>query len=331
MHGIKDECYRKIKEDESVKLPDGFDVNLPFLAYGFFKPRQLAYHLIKGYVYNKPIHTTINYVSKHINGMPVLVNETREDWEVDAYYMVFKRGKKATKAYKTISLTKHKNIYKWEVINVRNKDGEYEPMNVLMNASDKSFPIYTFKWNNYDWRDDPIYGNTLNYLDENIARLKTEFNDELNETDNFMRFIEVQSLYRTLWTAIDRFLTFRYGNTQNFNVRKWADEYFFKDSLKSNYDALRQQKFYENDVDNGEIDIRNDDWCSTVYNAKDLQDYDLNGDKPTCSALYYYTLRNNVVHAGKMLPPEVNMVLNALLGLTEIFRYSIDVVSNKKY
>lgn len=54
-------------------------------------------------------------------------------------------------------------------------------------------------------------------------------------------------------------------------------------------------------------------------------------DAPTCSALYYYTLRNNVVHAGKIMPTEVNMLLNALLGLTEIFRYSIDKVSKKRY
>ena len=47
-------------------------------------------------------------------------------------------------------------------------------------------------------------------------------------------------------------------------------------------------------------------------------------------SLYYYTMRNNVVHSGKMLLQEVDVVLNALLGLTEIFRYSLNAFQRKK-
>lgn len=333
MYNVNDECYMEIKSEESVELPDDLDLSLPFLAYGFFKPRQLSYHLIRGYVYNKPEHTIINNVLNHINGMPILDYKIRDDLEIDAYYMEFKKGKKAKKAYKTISLTKNKKIYKWDVIQVKNKEGEYEPMNVLMNAAKKSFPIYTYKWNSYDWRNDPIYQKTLDYVDENIARFKIYFNNDYDSNDPhlFMRFIDVQSVYRTLWTAIDRFLTFRYGDFQQFNVRKWADEDFFKEALEENYDALFQQEFYESNDSEGKVDRRNNDWSATIFSARNLDDYDLHPLKSTCSAMYYYTLRNNVVHAGKMLPNEVNMVLNALLGLTEIFRHSIDVVSKKKY
>lgn len=322
MVDIKDECYRERRKRDSPGIPDKENLKFPFLAYGFFKPHQLAYHLIKGYVYDAhPI--TINNKLNHINGMPVLEYETFDNWEVRAYIIDFKKPKRK-KAYKTISLTKHKNIYKWDVITVLNHEGKLKKVNALMNASDEADSIYTMEWNDYDWRNDPIYQKTLDYLDENIAQLKIELNSDDEEIDNFMKFIKVQSLYRTLWTAIDRFLTFRYGDVQSWNVRKWADEQFFKDALKENYDALCKQQFYNDD-------LKNNDWKDIVFSAKDLAEFELNEQKPTCSALYYYTLRNNVVHAGKMLLNEVNMLLNALLGLTEIFRYSIDYISNKKY
>lgn len=41
---MEDECYKEYKKHRkriSVKLPN--DITLPFLAYGFFKPCQLAY------------------------------------------------------------------------------------------------------------------------------------------------------------------------------------------------------------------------------------------------------------------------------------------------
>ena len=49
----KNDCYEE-RKNKSVWLPKKENMELPFLAYGFFKPRQLAYHLIKGYVFNKP-------------------------------------------------------------------------------------------------------------------------------------------------------------------------------------------------------------------------------------------------------------------------------------
>lgn len=125
--------------------------------------------------------------------MPILeYTRYKNNWNVDAYIMEFEYGKE-DKAYETISLSRNKFVYKWDVISICGVD-----VNVLMNVSDKSFPIYTYKWNKYDWREDPIYENTLKYLDKNISRLKIEFNNDVDKINNFMRFIEVQSLYRDI-------------------------------------------------------------------------------------------------------------------------------------
>lgn len=126
-----------------------------------------------------------------------------------------------------------------------------------------------------------------------------------------------------MWSTLDRLITFRYGDYQTWNVRKLSQEHFFKEALKNNYNALSKMEFY------GKNDYRNDDWDDEVYSAENLRCYKLDPKQLTCSALYYYTLRNNVVHSGKMMPQEINMVLNALLGLTEIFRYSINKLRKK--
>lgn len=304
----KDECYRKQREMKSAGLPK--DISLPFLAYGFYKPNQLAYSTIKGYVFNKPKHITINYELNHINGMPVLENKINPNSKVDAYMMEFKYAKQET-AYKRIGYGKNKHVYKWEVINLSGQE-----VNVLMNAGDKSYPIYTDKWENYDWRDDPIFKYTISYLDKNIDKLKEKLDGKFEDGPylvDFETFIEVQSAYMVLWTALDRFLTFRYGDTKTWNVKKLSEEHFFKKSLTKNYNALSKQEFYNDS-------LLNTAWEKTVFSAEDLEEYELTPNKPTCSALYYYTLRNNVVHAGKMMPEELNIILNALLGLTEIFK-----------
>ena len=49
-----DECYNEQWKPESVGQPNKENKDLPFLAYGFFKPHQIAYSQIKKYVKGKP-------------------------------------------------------------------------------------------------------------------------------------------------------------------------------------------------------------------------------------------------------------------------------------
>ena len=120
-----DDCEARILEYGSPKLPD--DISLPFLAYGFYKPHQLAFSRIKKFIYNKPTPVKINYELNHVNGMPVLENKIRENADVNAYIMEFKHAKQK-KAYRTICYGKNAKIYEWNVINVNN-----QKVNVLMN------------------------------------------------------------------------------------------------------------------------------------------------------------------------------------------------------
>ena len=118
-------------------------------------------------------------------------------------------------------------------------------------------------------------------------------------------------LYMLLWTSIDRFLTFRYGETKKNNVIFLSEEESFKIALKK-YVEEDERVFHNR---------------KTVYSVRDLREYELNPNKPTCSAMFYYTIRNNVVHSGKVLMMEERMLSKALEQLTRIFN---DVVEAAK-
>lgn len=309
----RDECYDKYRELESAGLPD--DVSLPFLAYGFFKPHQLAYSQIKRNVceYEK---ADIHYQLMNLNGMPVLHNKAING-SVDAYVIRFEEGKE-TYPYRAIGYSRNMHIYSWEVVSIEDADGNCQDVNVLMYAGDKSPKnFHGFENNNYDWRNDPVFDNTLKYLDMNIKGLKG-MNFQY-KWDDLKPLIGVQSLYMSLWSALDRFLSFRYGKSQTRNVKLLSDEKSFRKSLKKNYNAIKDKGFYGGDSQ----------WKDEIFSAEDLTNYNLDRDKPACSALYYYALRNNVVHSSKVSPQEMDTVWNALVGLTEIFRDVLNAVKRE--
>ena len=118
-------------------------------------------------------------------------------------------------------------------------------------------------------------------------------------------------------------MAFRYGKSQTWNVRELSLETSFKESLHNNWDAIGLKSFYKNNK------RKNEDKDYKIFSTEDLKTYYLNPIKPTCSALYYYNLRNNIVHASKTSPKETDIVWNALLGLTEIFRNVLEEVKKE--
>jgi len=313
-----DECfYEDPWEPDNSGLPDDENIDLPFLAYGFFKPHQLSYSQIKRFAEKNHEKVEVFYKLRNLNGMPVLLEEP-STMPAQGYIIDFKYNRE--KAYEIIGKSKNMHIYTWEVVTIETENGEIKEVNVLMYPKKEELPntATVFGYNNYDWRNDPVFDATLDYLDWQINQLK-QHPYELDGAD-LKPLIGVQSLYMTLWSAIDRFITFRYGKTQKWNVKELSLEPSFKKSLQDNYDAIGLKSFYKN----RERKNNKDDY--EIFSSQDLQKYCLNSLKPTCSAMYYYNLRNNVVHSSKVNPSEVDIIWNALLGLKEIFRDVLDEV-----
>lgn len=296
------------EEEECLKNPDGLNLpnwRLPFLAYGFFKPGQLAFSQISEFTKKNITLYDIEGELKHVNGMPVLVrDDNKGDRPVKAYLLKFKKDKDKKDAYNVICNSKDMHIYKWKEIKIKNNrvnvlvSADPEKMDKIFNAPD--IPDSLRYWYDYDWRKDPVYRNALLFIESRMDRVESKislYKDyEPFSRDLSLLFVEIQSLYMTLWSAIDRFLTFRYGGGQKSNLIKLADEEFFKESLKEHVETNY-----------------------TVTSAQNLKQITLDPEKELCSAFYYYTLRNNVVHSGKMNTNEVIMLYDALVELIHIF------------
>ncbi len=308
------DCKNWANENNIIKPPE--DTSLPFFAYGFYKPHQLAYPQIEIFVKGTPQKAKVKASLKQINGIPVLVeyDDPYSNTYVEGYLIQFKNNQK-TVAYEKVGYSRNKGIYKWKVMNV---DGQRA--NVLVSSKPELFKGQGEWYNNYDfnppehnnnvklecydWRKDPLFEKPLKYIDLAISHQKPAN----THSEKYIKFLEAQMFYMLLWVSIDRFLSFRYGETKNNNVLYLSEEKSFRDALKKHVKE-DERVFYER---------------KNVYSTRHLRDYELNPDKPACSAMFYYTIRNNVVHNGKALEIEQDMLLKALTQLLNIFSYVVE-------
>lgn len=69
------------------------------------------------------------------------------------------------------------------------------------------------KWNRvieYDWRKDQIFSESINKYNNSMGRTYCD-----GFSKGYSDFLEIQMLYVILWTALVRFLTFRYGKSKD--------------------------------------------------------------------------------------------------------------------
>ena len=273
-------------EYETLDIPD---INLPFFAYGTFKPHQLAYSRIEEYV-KKHYDYEIDYKMLIRDGVPLIV-PSRNKSKTRGCLIYFKEDC-CKKAYETISSNQLKKLYKWEVIKI----GENKA-NVLMGSNPKmGSSSIEGQIGDYDGRKDP-------YFNEAIEVVENELNDKNKRWHNIHDFFKLQMSYLLLWTAIERYVSLKYNCPEIW--QKWkmlSDEDVFKESLNRHVKSKR-----------------------TVYSAKDLREYTLNPKKPRYVINYYYTIRCNVAHRGKALHGDDEIIRKSLKELLDIFK---DVLGN---
>lgn len=326
-------CAQKADEFKRIDPPN--NKKLPFFTYGFFKPHQLAYHQIKRYVEGKPKHSIVKADLIQVNGIPVLLDDEYET--VEGYIIKFKKAFRDD-AYREIGYSKSRGIYEWKEMDI-----EGTPANVLVASKPHLFDENGGGYDNfyfdrkvedekrkinvksYDWRKDPMLRQPLIYIDnfltanEAIQENKEEYekflefiiNDSTTNkkpkiTREYKEFLELQMLYMLLWSSIDRFLSLRYGEIKKNNVISLSEEKAFQTSLKKHVRGINK-----------------------IHSSRDLQYYILDPKKPACSAMFYYTLRNNVVHSGKILYEETELLRESLIQLFNIFSDVVEAAKNE--
>ena len=268
-------------ENDCLKQPN--NTNLPFFAYGIFKPGQLAYSKIADYVesYDK---SEIEYEMLMRDGVPIIKAQNRTNKKTNGYLIKFKE-KKSNEAYDCICKTQHNKLYEWEEIEVDNKQ-----TNVLIgvNPEKGNSPFEKSTWD-YDGREDPFFK-------EAIEVIENELNDKTKKSNDINDFFKLQMTYMLLWASIERYASLKYNNSRPM-ITQFSKDELVKTSLKKHVYEQR-----------------------TVYSAKDLKNYTLNRNNPYYSIKYYYTIRCNVVHRGKSIFKDESMLRESLKELLAIFK-----------
>lgn len=237
--------------------------NLPFFAYGIFKPGQIAYSRIKDCVetYNEK---EIDYEMLMRDGVPLIIPQGSHKKTIGN--LIYFYDEDCEKAYEIISKTHYEKLYKWEEIDV----GQ-DKANVLMGVNPE-MGSYHIDGNvgHYDGRNDP-------YFKEAIKVVENELNDKDKKESDSNNFFKLQMSYLLLWTAIERYCSLKYNCKEIIDKRRQlSKEDAFKKSLKENVKDKR-----------------------TIYSADKLREYTLNPNEPFYCINYYYTVRCNVTHRGK--------------------------------
>ena len=248
---------------------------LPYFAYGPFKPGQVGFPIIKYFVKDIKEVTLNNYILGQRNGTPILL---KQHGFTKGYLLYFNdlliyykmgndRKRKYYDAYDFIRFSKSKSLYKWREINIGD-----ERVNIMLakeNDFGRPYVPNSDELDTYDGKSNKMFYKTLEYLYSNL-----EF---LDAGSSFKSFVNLQMSYMFLWSSIDNFLSLGYGGwDQRKHIIEWSKWEEFRQALKNN--VHRE--------------------CS-VNSTQNSNNYELNPEKPEDSIQYYYQFRCNVVHSGK--------------------------------
>ena len=277
---------KNMPQNQNNPLKPPRNIDLPFFAYGIFKPNQLAYSRIASFV-RKTYPEEINYNMLMRDGVPIIVPKRNDmSHSKTRGHLIYFNDVDSKDAYDIISSNQLEKLYKWEVIEV----GENKA-NVLMGVNPKLGSTYHEGPEGcYDGKEDP-------YFKEAIKVIEQELNDKSKHLPSINNFFRLQMAYMLLWSSIERYCSLKYnGQSIGENNRKLSEEIVFRRGLKMFVESERK-----------------------VYSAENLREYKLNPLKPYDSIRYYYTIRCNAVHRGKAYGSDEYMLRQSLIELLNIF------------
>lgn len=267
------------------------NVNLPFFAYGTFKPGQIAYSRIEKYIKN-----TSPADCKHKlflrDGFPFISKDSIVYGSTSGFLIEFKRNYKWD-AYGIIGEVASDKLYYWEVIDVQGK-----PANALIGRKpSKSNPIAIGK--NFDGSVDPYFKEAIEVIKEGIMEYEEDSKQCRNEHEKMRIYFKLLRNYILLWSSVERYIGLRYGkgNYEVSNKERFATETIFQESLRQHLgDETRE-----------------------IFRTDNLNKITLDANCPEDSINYYYTVRCNIVHRGKTPQGSDEIVFKSLKELLNIF------------
>ena len=291
-HGKNRQNNNEKKDKKFYKKPL---LDLPFFAYGIFKPGQIAYSKIRDLDFEMK-EASINYLMKQRDGVPILLQKSNERYNTKGCLYDFSDGEKA---YRIICQTMSPALYKWGTIDV-----EGERANVLFGLNPNSGSVYIEEACDrecFDGSKDPIFKEGIQLIRKNLDEEDFDWEEG---------FFKLQMNYMLLWSAIDRYCKLKYNRgSEHDNRLELAKENNFIDALRKIDETSEYRPIFStDDLIRRSFDVSNPKYCIN----------------------YYYTLRCNIVHRGKTSIRDVHLLKKATDDLLEIFEYILDETFSEK-
>lgn len=260
------------------------DPHLPFFTYGLFQPGELGYLQLRDLVERRVRGQTIKGALRLRDGLPIL-DPAGQD-RVQGTILYFLQGCEG-EAYDRIAKLEPDKYYRWAVT-----PAEAGRANFLAGKSPSKGSILSDE-NAWTGRDDPLFTVALEVVGE-ILKRNRKFAWDLKP------LFRLEMAYLLLWSAIERYVSLRYhlGDKAAEKVKNLAHEAAFRETLK---EVVKEPR--------------------NLFRADDPgSGYVLSGAAPDKSLLYYYQVRNNIVHRGKSSPHDHERLRLSLEELLVIFR-----------
>lgn len=279
------------------------NIELPFFAYGLFKPGQLAFYKIQNLIGSYSQTNIFGYL-KERDGVPIFVES--DNSLLKGFLIKFKDECEA-EGYAKITSLEPKKYYKW----IESVTTDNITCNVLLGKNPNK-GTSDFENGIWDGKKDP-------YFNEALIEIRSILEDEKNNRpigpSNFEAFFRLQMAYLLLWISIERYASLRYNlsETPFKKIMHIADDEIF---------PILLEKYYSKDkYPNRKTVIFKSNNPNDVYKLDPL-----NAKK---SLKYYYQVRSNSVHMGKTIFYDYETIKAALKELLEIFtdilNYSFEV------
>lgn len=283
----------------SLNLPERTD--LPIFAYGIFKPGQLGFFQLQKFVANTQKRAYISGELFERDGLPLL-NKTGMD--IIKGVLIFFNSEHSSEAYHRIVKMRPHRQYEWGTKQVtigNSPDGHCANVLLGRDLENGSVPFDDVEW---DGREDPLFTSALEVVQDAL--------EQNRNFTNFKQIFRLQMAYLLLWSAIERYVTFRYCLDKK-KIKKLAGEKAFYESLQEVVSEPR-----------------------IIHRADKPQERKkLDPSNPTESIEYYYTVRSNITHRGKAAEGDFKILKNSLTELLKIFKNVLNVafeeLSNNRF
>jgi len=233
--------------------------------------------------------STVHGVLKERDGVPLLVLGGQH--EVRGALIFFREGAEV-EAYTRVSDIEPEKVYRWDEVDVDTPDGEAVRANALIGRRPGRGTADLEHHEEWDGRSDPLFTDAL----DEVGRLLRE-NPDFGE--DYTALFRLHMAYNLLWTAIERYAGLRYhlGKRAVEKVRQIAGAPAFPELLKKHVSR-----------------------SSEVFGSADLGRNVLDPEAPERAIDYYYAVRSNAVHRGKVVFRDFDMLRDSTSELLAIFR-----------